>query len=228
MAELPQDIADQAIRIREICQAKIDAALASTTLNIEGQRLACAQAVYTALQQMQPLRARFEGASSASTTSLTKSLFGANNLTGADAMSMRDAVARANQLADANEASSLLASAIQTGDNQLAQAICQRAFNAATDPAQALFGGSSWSRVVDQYIAAFPSTEQEILSLSANIRSQSQQAMDNLTAEFYFSVPQPQIIRDIQQSNLAGFIANRGGQVPSETPLTDSLGRPWS
>ena len=183
MPEIPQDVAAKAGSIQEALNRDVQAHRSNGDLTPEARLRYLAIAYTRAEAQMTQLRESWGGASVETVESLSRKVFGAAASSGMDAISARDAGDRAAQIEDADEAMRLLRWADDNGDEVLARAVAQHAFNNR----QHFFGGD-WASVVDAYAETRPEVAEQIVQI-ANARRDT--IRTNLSAMFIFAVHKP-------------------------------------
>jgi hypothetical protein len=95
-----------------------------------GRKTEMAKSVLAARAQVDKMRSEFVAEREARRAGLSKIVFGsAHELKGSDVIVNRDAQDRAAQLASADDAQAMLHRADQNGDDSLARAVAQKAFN---------------------------------------------------------------------------------------------------
>jgi hypothetical protein len=199
MADIPQNVADQAAAVQDTLNRTVAALRVNADLTMDGRTRQFAVAYQRATQDMEQVQASFEGSSATTVSTLTKDIFGEVNVTGADAISVRDAADRASRLETAEDAAALLDQADNNGDDVLARAVAQRAYQCRND----LFG-NDWAAVVDTYAVSHPEVGQRLSELES---AQRTSLMNGLTAAWTFSLAKPPELNAMSDTAIARMAA---------------------
>jgi hypothetical protein len=162
MPEISEAVANQAAAVQKELNTAIQTIRENGDLTPEGKTKQLASAYLRAEQKMNGVRDSWDESTTRTVATGTKDVFGAVNTEGADAISVRDAADRARQIQDADEASQLLSWAERNGDQVLARAIAQRAYDETKSPF-----GAGWGEVLGTYTEPRPDVAHAIQEIDA-------------------------------------------------------------
>jgi hypothetical protein len=183
---IPTEIQAKAAAIQGALAASSDAIRDDGTVTPEGRVQRLAKLYLQASAEMNTLRETWQGTSTTATETTERDVFGAASISGMDAISYRDAADRASRSETPRDALELLEQAERTGDEVLARAVAQHAFDQPS-----LLGGTApeWLEVIDAYAVTRPDVMSKLAELDV-ARRESLQAGLHTSAIFYVSVPQ--------------------------------------
>ncbi|WP_017936063.1 hypothetical protein [Nocardioides sp. Iso805N] len=183
MPDIPEDVATKAADIQVAFNADAELHRNNADLTPDGRIRRLAIAYLSAKAQMDELQTSWAGTSAINAETIDRDVFGAPNVVGADAISSRDAADRASRVESPEDGMRLLQQAERTGDEILARAVAQYAYDQ-----QGVVFGSGWTDVVDAFASRRPEVAQKLTDLAAATRANLDAS---LTAAFTFSLARP-------------------------------------
>ena len=190
------DLLAQADAIREAAAAQVERLRSRKELSPEAKRSAIAKIHLGQKTQLAALQDKANQDIAAGRRAAMTTAFGIDDISGdatsriAAAVSYRDAQDRVANLKTPSEALQLLQRAEGTGDELLARAVAQRAYDQRlSDP--------SWGEALDQYLSTRPTAAQAVSDLLAADRS------PNARQLFAFVAPPPPEVSGLADHQLA-------------------------
>lgn len=201
MARMTQAIKDQAIKIHQQRDVEINRALGNDNLSAQGQKIAVAKAHVAAQRAMDDLQNNMQAGAQLTADDVQKRLFGSTStVSGADAVSMRDANDRVSQLGvgDADQASTMMQTALLTGDTHLSQAIARQAYAYTSGMP---FAPRGWAEVLNTYADANPKFASQLEQYQDATASWQADGLE----QFVFILPVPSMLAGIHPNTLERF-----------------------
>lgn len=185
MSGLSSDAKSRANAVQEGFNNQVRQIRANADLTREAKQRQIDEAYETASGRLAQIREEWKGGTQNSADSLTRRVFGAPAASATDAISLRDALDRVSRLESARDAADLLRRATQSGDEVLARAVAQHAFDQRSD----FFTGREWTDVVDTFAAGRPELAEPINQLHSLTSSAGMTADFNDEANFVIFKP---------------------------------------